>query len=98
MVLGLPTLCPIISASTISWRRSLDALGSAAQCLAVGSRGRGTITVTVVGGGRRPDVALVLGDGDRIQERKKGADQKFEAKTADSSKEESKSAQLYKEK
>ncbi|VDN18111.1 unnamed protein product [Gongylonema pulchrum] len=62
-----------------------DALGSTAQCLAAGSRGRGVMsgsigggwemlvrrkTVTVVGGGECHDAALEAGIDGRIQERK----------------------------
>ncbi|VDN41388.1 unnamed protein product [Gongylonema pulchrum] len=45
-----------------------------------------------------PNAALEAGVGDRIQERKKGASQEFEAITAASSKKENKPTRHYKEK
>ncbi|VDN23128.1 unnamed protein product [Gongylonema pulchrum] len=54
--------------------------------------------MAVVGDGGYPDAALEAGIEVRIQKGKKDASQEFEARTADSSKEENKSTRHYKEK
>ncbi|VDN34417.1 unnamed protein product [Gongylonema pulchrum] len=61
-------------------------------------RNSGRKTMTVVGDDGRPDAALEAGIGYRKQEGKKGASQEFEARTADSSKEENKPTRHCKEK